>query len=347
MTAPHQCKGALHCHSTYSDGLGDIPEIMAAANQAGLDFLILTDHDTMAPYDDGHEGYHGDCLLITGTEITPKHNHYLVFGEGRLDGVEELAKLPPAGYIKAIQERGWLGFIAHPDHTGTERFGIPSYSWDDWSVSGFNGMSLWDLMTDWQDQLDAPDVTPAVYFEFAKHLKGPHPASMRRWDDQNRVGRVVGIGEVDNHKFPAKYGDVTFEVFPYDWAFRTITDHLILEEPLDKDPIIAKRQIMDAFRLGRLFIGFDYWDDPSGFDFRIEHQGKNARMGDVIATAERLLVSLPEPATVKVLLDGEVIHELVETTDLALDIDAMGTYRVEAYRNDLAWIISNPIFVRT
>ena len=39
--------GNLHMHSTYSDGSLDIEDIAARAAQAGLDFIIITDHYTL------------------------------------------------------------------------------------------------------------------------------------------------------------------------------------------------------------------------------------------------------------------------------------------------------------
>src|SRR3989304_4196235 len=160
-------KGVVHLHSTYSDGHGSIEEIMQCANDVGLDFVMLTDHDTMKPRDDGNEKWHGSTLLICGTEITPRNNHYITFGEKRLDNVENLAKLAPQEYINAINEQNWIGFIAHPDHEGTKRFGVLSYKWLDWSVDNFTGISIWDLMGDWQERIDGPNVTMEAYTDFA------------------------------------------------------------------------------------------------------------------------------------------------------------------------------------
>ena len=71
----------IHCHSTYSDGTGTVPEIAAAARAAGLDYLLLTDHDTLAAAELGEEGWHGSVLLLVGFEVSPRaQNHYLAFG---------------------------------------------------------------------------------------------------------------------------------------------------------------------------------------------------------------------------------------------------------------------------
>ena len=43
-------KGAFHLHSTYSDGTGTIPEIVRDAKKAGLDWIIITDHNCLAGY---------------------------------------------------------------------------------------------------------------------------------------------------------------------------------------------------------------------------------------------------------------------------------------------------------
>ena len=38
-------RGVVHVHSTLSDGSGSPEEIVAAAVAAGLDFVVLTDHN--------------------------------------------------------------------------------------------------------------------------------------------------------------------------------------------------------------------------------------------------------------------------------------------------------------
>ena len=45
--------GAIHVHTTYSDGSGTVPEVAAAAQEAGLAFVILSDHDTLKALEEG------------------------------------------------------------------------------------------------------------------------------------------------------------------------------------------------------------------------------------------------------------------------------------------------------
>jgi predicted metal-dependent phosphoesterase TrpH len=74
--------GAIHIHSTYSDGSGTVDEIIKTAQEVDLDFIILTDHNTLRAKTDGKEGWHKDTFLLVGSEINDKKNlnHYLALG---------------------------------------------------------------------------------------------------------------------------------------------------------------------------------------------------------------------------------------------------------------------------
>ena len=58
--------GVVHVHSIYSDGTGTIPEIAKAASELGLDFVMMTDHNTLKPKHDGFEGWYNDTMIIIG-----------------------------------------------------------------------------------------------------------------------------------------------------------------------------------------------------------------------------------------------------------------------------------------
>jgi predicted metal-dependent phosphoesterase TrpH len=47
--------GALHMHTIYSDGTGTVEHVARCARDAGLRWIIITDHDTLAgkPYEAG------------------------------------------------------------------------------------------------------------------------------------------------------------------------------------------------------------------------------------------------------------------------------------------------------
>ena len=87
---------SLHMHTTYSDGTGSHTDIGEAALRAGLDAVIVTDHNVLVG---GPERYYKEgrrrMLLLIGEEIhdqarQPQKSHLLVFNARR-----ELASLAP------------------------------------------------------------------------------------------------------------------------------------------------------------------------------------------------------------------------------------------------------------
>jgi hypothetical protein len=346
---PYDYKGVVHVHSTFSDGTGSVDTIMAAANEVGLDFVVLTDHNHLRAAAEGCERWYNASLLIVGAEITPQDNHYLALGLPADAPIADLHHQPPQTIIDTVNRLGGFGVIAHPDHTGTARFNIRPYAWKDWSVTGFTGMGVWDLMTDWQEVVEKWTGGMEVYDEFAKHLRGPKEATLKRWDELNKTGRVIGFGEVDNHAVPRTYEGREIIVFPYAEAFRTVTTHIQLDKPLPKDAAQAKAAILGALRSGRFYIAFDYGDDPSDFQFEASDGNKTVGMGGELFPTEdcEIFLQIPGEAVTRFLCDGEALWEEQGLSDRLVEIEQPGTYRVEVYREGMIWILSNPIFVRT
>ena len=72
-------KGDLHCHTTLSDGSLGIEEVIAQAKRMGLDFLAITDHDTLDAYNEIYEYVKNGLtkpLIIPGVEFTIDNKEY-------------------------------------------------------------------------------------------------------------------------------------------------------------------------------------------------------------------------------------------------------------------------------
>src|ERR1043165_2972955 len=122
----HEIVVNLHMHTRFSDGTGTHKDIAHAAIRAGLDAVIVTDHNVLVQ---GVEGYYrvprlptrpvgtSRVLLLVGQEVhdqdrDPQKNHLLVFNASR--DVSHLAD-DPQTLINGINNAGGLAFIAHPD----------------------------------------------------------------------------------------------------------------------------------------------------------------------------------------------------------------------------------------
>ena len=89
MTELFEAVGNMHMHTLYSDGEKWHAGIADDAIRAGLDFIIVTDHNVWV---DGVEGYYenenGRVLLLAGEEVhnprrQPQASHFLAYGAGR------------------------------------------------------------------------------------------------------------------------------------------------------------------------------------------------------------------------------------------------------------------------
>ena len=80
-TAPGWYRGDLHSHTNHSDA-GDrtVSELLEEAKQAGLDFLFLTDHNTVAPLAEMDAAASPALLTAGGMELTTFWGHALVLG---------------------------------------------------------------------------------------------------------------------------------------------------------------------------------------------------------------------------------------------------------------------------
>lgn len=344
--------GVIHLHSAYSyDGRTPLAEIISAARQNGLAFLLLTDHATLRARDDGFEGWQEGVLVVVGEEIAPRFNHYLAFGlREPVSPPDETAEIPPQAYIDRVLDLGGMGFIAHPDHAGTELFHVKHYPWTDWRVAGYTGLGIWDFMTDWQGSLSGRLRALLSYAFPAYFLRGPSPKTLARWDSLTRERRVVGIGELDNHDSLKRFWGITLSVFPFRRAFGLIRTHVLTERPFSGNSGGDIAALLDALKKGRAYVSLDYYRPATGFSLILTENDRSATMGDEFALerSAELAIRVPHRARIRVIRNGALFHETTGT-GLSLAIGEPGVYRAEAELAVLgrrrSWIFSNPVYV--
>lgn len=343
--------GVIHLHSSFSfDGHVPPEEILRAANKHNIDFLMLTDHDCLAARSDGWEGWNNNTLLIVGQEISPRFNHYLAFNTNEpISTDDDPEGKKPQKYINAVNDQGGCGFIAHPDHEGAKMFHVKHYPWNDWTVNGYKGMSVWDFMTDWQSSLRGYFISILNFMFPAWFLRGPHVATLQRWDKLNQEKKIIGFGELDNHATKKRVLGITFVAFPFDRAFKFIRTHVLTNKPLCKDKQKDIENIINALVHGRAYFTLEYFHKASGFNFFIKQKGLSYQMGDSLKLKDaRLHVLLPAKAFVRVIRNGSLWTKDI-ASEFSRQISEPGIYRVEilrkAYGKLRPWIFSNPIFV--
>ena len=330
-------KGAIHIHSRYSDGSGSLRGIIKAANKAGLDYCIITDHYTLRHKEEGAEGWHNGTLALVGQEISPPTNHYLAIGINKVVDADESN---PQHYVDEVNNQGGLGFIVHPASKGKRSLGLRERPWTAWEVKNFTGLELWSYMHDWIEPVNLLTL-PYYVLKPQRAITGPDKGTLRKWDELNQERRVVAIGGVDVHARRVIPLGI-FKVFPYEQLFLTIRTH-ILTSPFSFNLAEDRRLIYSALRQGHSYISYDYLAPADGFRFQTE----DAIMGDEVELSPHLTLtaSSPQTAHLKLILNGRTVKE-AEGTSLQLTVRAPGVYRLEAYLKGRPWVFTNPIYVR-
>src|ERR1017187_7540919 len=128
--------GALHMHSVFSDGSGEVEDIVRYAKESGLDYILLTDHNT---------------LRLVCCELNDKlnENHYLAFGITEAFSTRLSAK----EYVKKVKDAGGIGFLAHPHEKRKHMVEHPPYPWTEWDLTDFTGIEIWNHMSEWMENL--------------------------------------------------------------------------------------------------------------------------------------------------------------------------------------------------
>jgi len=335
----HEYVGAIHIHSTHSDGTKSIDEILPIASRAGLDYILVSDHMTLKGLEAGKEGFHGDLLVLIGYEIhdSNHHNHYLAFGLKEVLSPE----LSPREYVKEVEKRGGVGIIAHPDEVRQLLKKFPCYPWTAWDASGFNGIEIWNHMSEWMEGLTRINILKMAIHP-RRMLRSPTARILKIWDQLSEERPVVGLGGIDVHGYPFKLGPIGLTIFPYKVQFRAIRTHLLLRDPLSRNLAEAREQIYSAIKNCNAFISNYRWGDARGLLFGFEVKDKTSLPGEVVSLSQggKIVCQSPRRANLRLVCRGKSVFETFGNSFEYSPKDA-GNYRLEAYIRGRGWVFTN------
>lgn len=336
-------KGVIHVHSTHSDGFGTIDTIARAANRANCDFLLLTDHNTLAAKYNGEEGWHNNTLVLVGSEISTDTDSHLL----ALNIEEEVpAWLPAQQTIDLINSQGGLSFLAHPFGKQTQPyFGLTGYPWQDWSVKGYTGVEIWNYSQDWvESTTTAPIKLIALLLGLLfpdQRIQGPSPEALAKWDQLTAGGNpVVGIGSVDAHGIGLSYRRL----------FRRLRTHIITRSAFTGRLDVDCKIVYGALARGNCFFCNDILADATGFEFYAQSKNTRAIAGEAVPFTNDLELQLvfPRKCRFRIMASGQNVLE-TSGTGTSFKAKEPGTYRVEALIPTMLglkpWLYSNPIYV--
>lgn len=182
-------KGDLHVHSVHSDGVNTICDIALDAIRQGLDYIAITDHNTISHHEEleivGRGIGRENLILIPGVEITTYYGHLNVWGEGWIDfrrGPRELGSL-----VQAAHEKGLVISANHPFRDlGDLCIGC---ALADKSIRGFDAVEVWS--GPWH----AFGNREALYWWHTMLSEGLRVAAIGGSDYHGRRDSVIRVGE--------------------------------------------------------------------------------------------------------------------------------------------------------
>jgi len=322
-------RGITHVHTEFSgDSVISLKNSIKTAEKAGLDFVVVTDHNTISGRKVYREGnYRRYPLLVFGMEISTLDGHILALG---------VTEDPPKGlsaqqYVDWIHAQGGFAAVAHP--------GSVKNPWRDWDVKGFDGLEVYNFGHAFYPHNKLKLGAQMLFLSprsFLRSVQRYPEASINIWNREMTSRPAFLLGGTDAHVRFDLFGWSPEDVFLY---FQSVSTYVLAEE-------LNEAGVVGALVKGRSFIAFESRGNASGFSFTASEGVKEYQMGDKIPPGPSILFSVtaPEPAEIR-LFHREKLVRKTEGTKLRYEGREAGPYRAEAHREGGLWILSNAIYV--
>jgi hypothetical protein len=333
---PLTVTGAYHVHTDRSDGSGTVDDVAEAAAEAGLQFVILTDHLTAAnaAHLPAPPEYRHGVLMIDAMEVSTHSGHLVALG------MHTPAPYPLGGEARDVIEDvhrlgGWT-VAAHPESPKPDLR---------WRGSATDGIEWINADSEWRTHSPGRVLLAALHSVFRPapaiaSLFGRPDTALRRWERWERTGPVVGLAAVDAH---ARIGldensepraARTLLARPsYVDMFRTLVQSVWLERPLTGDAVTDATQVLTSMRVGRTYSVVAAIATPGLLDVTTT----GAMLRAVVHGAPEAIVSVWH--------DGREIASQAGEVTAARAVP--GLYRIEVRwpGQQVPWIVSAPLFV--
>lgn len=345
---------AYHVHTVRSDGTGTPESIAAAAAEAGLDAVILTDHGDGTRVTDPPRRVAG-VLVVDAAEISTWGGHYVALGARPspypLGG-------DPASVVEDVARLGGMGIAAHP---GSAKEALKWRAWD----APFDGIEWLNADTEWRDR--PRDLWSAVLtYPWAPTgtivglLNRPR-FELSRWDRATAQRPVVGLAAHDAHArlglsgVGEPYeGAVALRAPGYTAMFRAFSNTVRVPTNWGGDAARDGAALLDAIRAGRTYAVVTGFGAASVRRFTATTANGAAGMGEWLVPNGPVQVAIdadvPGTAFTSLVCGGTRVAGGSGGRLAWRSETAPGACRIEiaqsASADAMPWVVTNPIYLR-
>ena len=312
LKGPGWYRGDLHAHSQHSDAAWGIADLVAFAEQQQLEFVTLSDHNTVSGLAEFQTYHSTDLLTLNAFELTTFHGHALALGVEKL---LEWRVSPPDGpahtmreIAAAVEETGGLFVIAHPMSLGSPWCSGCHWNYADMMPGTARAVEVWNSAWD-SDRFNEQALQ--LYYLWL-----------------NQGYRLVATAGTDSHRPPEAGAKLGFNV-------------VYAEE-------FSQKGLLTAVERGHLYLSGGPTLDLSARNAA----GEVFKIGDVVTGNDvgvslRWRGCVPGE-TVRVIADGKVHKTLTEAsagnhTFTFATLPAWLTVEIRDAQNNLR-ALSNPLF---
>lgn len=312
-------KGDLHMHTVHSDGNWTIAELISSARNNGLDFIVITDHNTASHHEeiDRLSKASPTPLVLRGEEITTYGGHTNAWGLPTGMWIDFRARPGNSSRIADIASRahraGALISINHP----FALCGGCSWSYDA-AARGFDSIEVWNGPWDFTDE-------PAL----------------KMWDTILQSGRrITAIASSDSHRPDTPIGKPTTHVAVENLSRQSLLQairegHAYLTDGTARVDLGFEAEVAKRARRSRAAIGDELFLRVPG----------RVRLLITFKTA-------PQAATVSLISNGRLLRSFPAKTDgqpqvIEIDCRRDSYFRLEVRDGTQTMLaLTNPIYIK-
>lgn len=330
-------KGVINVHTDLSIGSSSTAQVVAAANAAGLNFLLMTDLNTF----DGPrfaDGYHDETLVLYGQKVSYLDSRLIWYspsghtlgdhlGEAQVKIADLLTQ--PVG-----RNADDLLILAHPYKSGFSWSGDLPTGLDGFEVLNAKSLSnrSWEnskLSTIWS--LISYPFNPRLAF---LRLFSEPTEEIELFDNLSRERDVVGFAGAEASARAIPLANYLIKFPSYQRSFEFLTNHVLLRSELTGNLASDRSKIFSALKKGSFYLCLELLGDPKGFNAWLDDRGRVLPIGSSAKFSKSLTLQVRLPAAptsfyeVVVYRDG-VRYETFNQTEVSFPLTEPGVYRVQ------------------
>ena len=268
--------GDLHTHSVHSDGVYDVSTLLQSAREKGLDFIALTDHNTVSGLEEVRKFAEKQPLCIEGMEFTTFWGHALGLGIHQwVDWRTGLSDRSMSQVLDEVTASSGLFVIAHPVAAHDSECTGCSWRYNDIMPGAAHAVEIWNEK--WDNNNDR---------------------SLHLWYQWLNLGyRISATAGSDQHD--AKYRRDNLPGI----GFNVVNV-----------PFLTERQVIEAIRQGQIYLSSYPQLTISGRCKELDFVPMGGQLLGENKIIEISWHQCPNGASFRIILDGEIADLWPATT---------------------------------